>query len=236
MKPEFQDRMFDTMKKKVGGFYRCSLHRQLLDEAIRRCSSSAQGLVLDVGSRNRRYDSFLSGARKIIAVDLKPERGKDVIAADARALPFRTRVFNAAVSFEMLEYILDTPQVLEEVARVLTSDGVFIFSVPFLDPVHGDIDHVRYTEKSWRIFLEAHFHVRERIILGGRYTVIWDFFFERARNSCGRWGKFGLLPIFYWTKLLAQGLDRRERNTRFPMGYVFVCDVRAREGSWPEKK
>jgi SAM-dependent methyltransferase len=222
--------MFEALKKKISGFYGCSLHRQLLNEAIRGSSCLAQGLVLDVGSRNRRYDSFLTGARKIIAVDLKPESGKDVIAADARALPFGREVFDAVVSFEVFEYVLDMPRVIKEVARVLKPGGVFIFSVPFLDPVHGDVDNVRYTEKSWRIFLDAYFNIRECILLGGRHTVIWDFFFEKVRNSYGRWGKLSMLPFLYCTKLLALGLDRRGRNARFPMGYVFVCDARLREG------
>jgi SAM-dependent methyltransferase len=130
----------------------------------------------------------------------------------------------------VLEYILDTPQVLKEVARVLKPGGVFVFSVPFLDPVHGDIDNVRYTEKSWRIFLDAYFNIRECILLGGRHAVIWDFFFEKVRNTYGRWGKLGMLPFLYCTKLLALALDRRAQNARFPMGYVFVCDARLREG------
>ena len=223
--------MLDAIKEKISRFYRCSLHRQLLDDAIRSCSPEVRGLVLDVGSRNRRYDAFFPEARDILAVDLKPEKGKNVIAADALALPFRPGVFDTAVSFEVLEYILDIPRVFQEVARVLKADGVFIFSVPFLDPVHGDVDNVRYTEKSWRIFLGEFFNVRKRVVLGGRHAVIWDFFFEKVRNTYGRWGKLTMLPFLYCTKMLALVLDRRERNARFPMGYVFVCDVRLRGGS-----
>ncbi len=230
MKAGCQNCMLKVIQKKIGGFYGCSLHRQLLNEAIRRCAPAVRGRVLDVGSRNRRYDSFFPGARDMIAVDLKPEKGKDVIAADARALPFGPEVFDAVVSFEVMEYVLETPRVLKEIARVLKPDGVFLFSVPFLDPVHGDVDNVRYTEKSWRIFLEVHFYVRERILLGGRYTVIWDFFFEKVRNTYGRWGKLFMLPFLYCTKLLVLGLDRRDQNSRFPMGYLFVCETRLRKG------
>ncbi len=204
-------------------FYRISLHRELLEDNIKQHSPLVKGEVLDAGSKNRRYDSLFKSAGNITAVDIKPETDKGVMAADITRLPFRESCFDTVLSFEVLEYIMDTGKAISEISRVLKPEGLFIFSVPFLDPVHGDIDNVRYSIKGWERLLDKDFEIRKSIIIGGRYSLIWDFYFEKVRNNYSTVLRLILAPVLALFKKIAIGLDKRQKNWRFPMGYFFVC-------------
>jgi ubiquinone/menaquinone biosynthesis C-methylase UbiE len=69
--------------------------------------------------------------------------------ADCTALPFADGSFDAVVSFETIEHVAAQQTFLNEVRRVLRSDGLFILSCP---------NKVEYTDK--RSVVNA-FHVRE---------------------------------------------------------------------------
>ncbi len=217
--------MIENLKKKIGCFYSRSLHRQYLDAVISRKAPLVSRTVLDVGSKNRRYDHLFPLADPLVAIDRRP--GQDnVMAADALQLPFKNHSFDVVLSFEVLEYIPSTDVALSEIARVLKPRGVFIFSVPFLDPVHGDIDYVRHTYRSWERLLAPYFSVQEMIQLGGRFACIWDFYFEKVRNHYGKFAKLIVLPFLYVTKKIVLWLDQREKSWRYPMGYFYVCRSR----------
>lgn len=203
-------------------FYSRSLHRELLEKEIRSLSPMVTGMVLDAGSKNRRYDSYFKNARKITAIDINPQ-GEDVLKADMLSMPFADSFFDTVISFETLEYIPDTKKAINQIARVLKKDGLFIFSVPFLDPVHGDVDSVRYTSKGLQGLLQERFIITGLAGFGGRYSVIWDFHFEKVRNSYSKLLRFLLLPFLFIRKKAALSLDAKEKNQRFPMGYICIC-------------
>jgi len=69
--------------------------------------------------------------------------------ADCAALPFADASFDAVVSFETIEHVAAQQTFLDEVRRVLRSDGLFILSCP---------NRVEYSDK--RSVVNA-FHVRE---------------------------------------------------------------------------
>jgi ubiquinone/menaquinone biosynthesis C-methylase UbiE len=50
--------------------------------------------------------------------------------ADAQHLPFKDRVFKQVICSEVLEHLLDPSASLQEIARVLTHQGIAIISVP----------------------------------------------------------------------------------------------------------
>jgi len=211
------------LREKFREFYRISLHRQLLENCLRENSALVKGKVLEIGSKNRRYDYLFNSASGITAIDINPEAGKDIIKADAASLPFAAKSFDTVISFEVFEYIKDISIVLKEIARVLNNDGTLIFSVPLLNPVHGDIDIVRYTLKGWEELLEEQFNISVIRIIGGRHSLIWDVYFEKVRNYYGTARKVLLYPWLAFTKKIALISDNRKKSNRFPMGYFFVC-------------
>ena len=204
-------------------FYKCSLHRQLMEKVLNAHSGLVAGKVMDAGSKNRRYDHLFKNADNITAIDLKPYSGFGVIPADIKSLPFADGSFDAVVSFEVLEYITDTKKALSEINRVLKKGGIFMFSVPFLDPVHGDIDSVRYTFEAWQELLKDGFDIEKEVILGGRYSLMWDLFFEKVRNNFWTISRLILIPVLALSKKIVVSLDEKEKNRRFAMGYFFIC-------------
>lgn len=214
------------MKDTIDKFYAKSLHRQLLEGEIARCAKRLRGKILDAGSKNRLYDSLFTQAEEIVAVDLKPQESKNIIKADITDLPFEDNSFDAVISFEVLEYLSDIEKALEEIAKVLKRKGLFIFSVPFLNPVHGDVDNMRYTDKALRELLKDFFEIEKIISFGGRYSFMWDLFFEKARNQYGKIKRIVLFPFFSITKKLVLLADRKENNNRFPMGYFLICRLK----------
>jgi len=212
------------LKNYVSKFYNQSFYRFLLEKEISNYANLVTGKVLDIGSRNRRYDTVFSDAVEILAVDKNPTPGYNVIVADARNLPFADHVFNTVVSIEVLEYVSAIDTVLQEVRRVLVSGGIFIFSVPFINPVNKDFDLVRYTEFGWKeLFEKNNFKLVEVVKIGGRYSAIWDFHFEKIRNINGfRLLKSLAFPFLLVWRYVYSSLDRRSKENRYPMGYLFV--------------
>jgi len=118
--------------------------------------------VLDVACGEGYGSALLArSARRVTGVDV----ASDVVAhararyashtnltfreADCAALPFADASFDAVVSFETIEHVAAQQMFLDEVRRVLRSDGIFILSCP---------NKVEYSDK--RGVVNA-FHVRE---------------------------------------------------------------------------
>jgi len=118
--------------------------------------------VLDLACGEGYGSALLAhSARHVTGVDL----ASDVIArararyasqanlefreADCTALPFAEDSFDAVVSFETIEHVAGQQRFLDEVRRVLRSDGLFILSCP---------NKVEYTDKNNVVNA---FHVRE---------------------------------------------------------------------------
>jgi ubiquinone/menaquinone biosynthesis C-methylase UbiE len=101
-------------------------------------------LILDLGA-GACWCSDLLGRlnRKSIAVDisldmLRAGRARPsgdsirAVAGDLELLPFRTATFRKAVCLNAIHHVPDIPKAIREVARVLTEDGVALFSEPGL--------------------------------------------------------------------------------------------------------
>ena len=202
-------------------FYAKSLHRRLLEQEIKKISLS--GVMLDIGSKNRRYDDYFPDAR-IMAIDIEPElKDGSIIQCDARNICFKDNSFDNVISFETFEYVYQTEDVLREVKRVLKPGGMCYFSVPFLNPVHGGAgDIVRYTRRGWQELLQRYFDEVEIKSFGGRYLIIFDFWFDKVRKA-GTFKKLALLPLALLlrsTCLFLNKKDDKESSERFVMGYL----------------
>jgi SAM-dependent methyltransferase len=119
------------------------------------------------GSRRARFTSMLrerEGRQRVLIVGagergvLLDEPDMDVvdtdifigantdIVCDGHDLPFADESFDAVLGIAVLEHVADPPRVVEEMTRVLKSDGLVYSDVPFLQHVHlGAQDFTRYT-------------------------------------------------------------------------------------------
>jgi SAM-dependent methyltransferase len=102
---------------------------------------SPDDLILDLGA-GAGWCSDLLGRlnRASVAVDLsldmlragraRPGTPLRAVAGDMEALPFRAGTFHKAVCFSALHHVPDMARAVNEIARVLTPDGVALFSEP----------------------------------------------------------------------------------------------------------
>ena len=103
---------------------------------------TAGDLILDLGAGGCWVSDLLGKLhRRSVAVDISLEMlqagrarpgGQRIRAAagDMEALPFRSGTFNKAVCLSALHHVPDMRAAIHEIGRVLTSDGVAIFSEP----------------------------------------------------------------------------------------------------------
>ena len=102
---------------------------------------SPDDLILDLGAGGGWCSDLLSRLnRKSVAVDIsvdmlraahaRPAVDISGVAADLEQLPFRSAVFQKAVCLNAIHHVPDIPKAIGEIARVLTSDGMVVFSEP----------------------------------------------------------------------------------------------------------
>ena len=86
-------------------------------------------LVLDLGCAR---GSFNRASTQATAIRLDRERGPGELAvqADAGRLPFGDHTLHAVIANDSVEHFEDLGQCLEEIGRVIRSDGVLFVSVP----------------------------------------------------------------------------------------------------------
>lgn len=82
---------------------------------------------------------------QLVTLDINPLHHPDVVA-DVCALPFADNHFDAVCLIEVLEHIPEPFTAVSEIGRVLKPQGVLLFSVPFIFPMHDKPhDYFRFT-------------------------------------------------------------------------------------------
>lgn len=145
--------------------------------------------VLDIASGSG-YGSALiaEDAKKVIGVDISQEaidyanksykkKNVEFIKGDGTKIPLGNNSVDVVVSFETIEHIEDYKQFMDEIKRVLTTDGVLILSTPNDD---------EYSE-------ENHFHVHE-FRHKELKTLITEYFKHFEVYYQGDWLYSALLP------------------------------------------
>lgn len=94
-----------------------------------------QGVILDLGAGDGVLNQFLDQFKliKLISFDLsfqllKLNTNNNKIQGTAQALPFKNKKFDTIISFTMLQDAPEPVKVLEEIKRVLKTNGTIILS------------------------------------------------------------------------------------------------------------
>lgn len=115
-----------------------------------------RGRLLDIGAADRWIAGHLCDGVEYVALDY-PATGRDLygakphVFADAARLPFADACLDGVACLEVIEHVRDPAEVLQEISRVLKSDGRAWITMPFLYPVHdAPHDYQRFTEHGLR--------------------------------------------------------------------------------------
>ena len=117
--------------------------------------SGQQLNVLDIGGRIQPYRPLLEGRfRRYLAIDVRHTPLVDVIARGEQ-LPLREGQFDVVLCTQVLEYVPEFRQVIDEIYRVLKPGGALLLSVPAIFPIDSDQDLWRFTPGSLRLLLSS---------------------------------------------------------------------------------
>jgi SAM-dependent methyltransferase len=195
-----------------------SPHRTRLETLLKASLPTLHDSMLDIGSRNRRYDHLLKS--RPIAVDIVENKSLDVQHGDVTNLQFRTSTFDAVICLEVLEYVSDPRRAVNEIARVLKVGGTVVLSVPFMFKEHEDVQ--RYTGGYLKELLRD-FDIKQFAAVGGSWTVILTIWWGKAKTI-----RFKPFRYFCTALLLPFLLSRSNqfKYTRYASGYFVVATKR----------
>jgi SAM-dependent methyltransferase len=216
-------------------------------DALGRASEYARGVMLDIGCGLRPYEEiFAPRVTRYIGMDypVTLDKARMDVMADALRLPVSDESVDTVLATELLEHLPDPIQFIRQVARVLRSSGVFIFSVPFMEPLHEEPrDFYRFTPYSLRLMLEHEgFAVRHVWPKGGWWSVVLGSFFSQGlydfANPINRQdgtrsdgpARFFVLPFCAAAQWAGYTLDRLFKESRYTLGYVVVAALENRRG------
>lgn len=108
------------------------------DEAlVSHVPETVDGVFLDLGCGSCTYREFAEEAGyNYIGTDIDSDEAD--ILADARRIPIKSDSVNVVYSFAVFEHVSNPFVMAEEIERVLQPGGLFIGSVAFGEPLHGD--------------------------------------------------------------------------------------------------
>jgi SAM-dependent methyltransferase len=125
--------------------------RRSLDAFLAKHASSARTLDIGGGSTGHEHSRFFPNRT---TVDIDPARKPDVVA-DAHALPFNDASFELVLCTEVLEHLVNPPQAIAEMRRVLAPGGTLILTTRFVYPLHdAPHDYFRFTHFGLEKLLE----------------------------------------------------------------------------------
>jgi len=124
--------------------------------------SLAKGQVLDIGCADQSLKPMLSDKCSYTGLDYPGTvnsmyKTQPMIFGDAQALPVRGASMDTVVLMEVLEHVPNIDSAISEVFRILKQDGLFLFSMPFLYPIHDiPFDFQRLTIHGLRRIMNQH--------------------------------------------------------------------------------
>tara|TARA_B100000686_G_scaffold160642_2_gene168302 strand:+ start:796 stop:1533 length:738 start_codon:yes stop_codon:yes gene_type:complete len=109
--------------------------------------------ILDLGGnkiKKRGQFNIENHSDNVTYTDISKEKKPD-IQASAALLPFKPDIFDIIICAELLEHVLNPPEILTELHRIIKPNGKLFITVPFMYHIHSDpSDYGRYTDTYWR--------------------------------------------------------------------------------------
>lgn len=149
------------------------------------------------------------------------------LICDAHDLPFQDEVFDAVVVQAVLEHVVDPVRCVNEIYRVMKSDGVVYADTPFIQQVHGrQYDFTRFTRLGHRRLFRHFEEIDSGISCGPGVALAWSlryfllsfFSSERMRGIVS----FGSRISFFWLKYFDYYLARKKQALDAASAFFFL--------------
>lgn len=122
-----------------------------MDRALAYYAPTTTGRVIDIGAMNVNgsYRDLFDKSVNYVGLDLEAGPGVDVVLADPYKLPFDDESVDLVISGQMLEHCAFFWKTFEEIARVLSPNGICIMIAPSAGPAHYKVDYYRFYADAW---------------------------------------------------------------------------------------
>jgi len=209
-------------------FLLTSFRRQKIDRELDKIKFLFKGKILDVGGGRKRGVFTFPHKASVTVVDVNKKSDPDVVAK-VEKLPFKKNFFNVVKATELFEHVKNPERGIKECIRVLKPKGYFIFSMPFLYPIHADPDDFqRWTNKKIRNVLNQYpVKIKKFVIQGYYFAVLAEMIKRPISNWCSATRYLFYFTVFPWLYLLVY-FDNKIAK-KFPLlrkyhaGYLIVC-------------
>lgn len=148
--------------------------------------------VLVVGAGDDPYRSLFKNYKEYVCVDKIVTPNITDVIADAQDLPLDNNSFDCIFSSEVFEHLEFPEKFINEGYRILSNNGLFVITVPFLFHEHADPhDYWRPTTQALHLLFREFTQVKI-IPQGNRIHVLLDL----ITTSTGKFSFFFPLRIF----------------------------------------
>lgn len=202
---------------------RAMLNTRLLAEPL------LKGVTVDLGGGGiPSYKGVLKIEGQFVNMDRIQEARPTVVGNLEATLPFATASVDNLILFNTLEHVYGYQHVINEMRRVLKTDGKVLVYVPFLFPVHTHQtdqffvdDFFRYSQSALeRFFSQAGFSKATVQPMGGIFLTIAEFVSFAIPYRILRLPVYSCCILLEW---LYERLKPGVSAQRFPLAYFVVA-------------
>lgn len=208
------------------------LSRYFIGRAIYSNLSHFTGKLLDVGSGPSPYSFiFRNRISNHVRIDHERVSHEPDVVCDVSEMPVKDNSIDCILCTQLLEYILEPHQLIDNFSRIIKPGGKVLLSAPFIYPVHHkSLDYFRYTDSCLRkLFQDRAFDIIQCKPLGGFFVTI----IQLATHYITYWMFRGAVKILVLPMLLVSNitlnmiallLDRIEHDNTFTLNYFIVAE------------
>lgn len=126
---------------------------QTIQDALIEAKPYISGLILDVGCGTKPWFAILAeNEKQYIGLDSNVLKQDEIevyvdVCGNAEELPFKSKLFDTVVSFQLLEHTMEPDLVIREMSRVLKEGGHLVLTAPQTWCIHqAPYDYFRFTK------------------------------------------------------------------------------------------
>jgi SAM-dependent methyltransferase len=191
--------------------------------------------VLDAGAGEGQYKHNFSRQRycgvDLAVGDAQWDYSRLDVLSDLTQLPFRDRVFQAALHIVTIEHLREPAEALREIGRTLDTGATLLVAAPQDWEVHqAPHDYFRFTRYGLEYLLQkAGFEVVEIRPAGGYFRLLARRLLNGLQFFAGGWRWIAFLPaavLLVPPGLILPFLDFLDPHKNFTLGYICIARKR----------